>query len=213
MFVNRTHAGEMLATALQPYANADPIVLALPRGGVAVAEPIARVLGAPLDALIVRKLGAPVNPEFAFGAVGEGGAVVIDQQTVRDLHLDDVTRDRIISDALIEIQRRVDTYRGGRELPQLANRTVIIVDDGLATGSTAAAGIAVIRALGAARIVLAVPTGSPQAVIAMRARCDEVICLEEPDWFGSVGSQYEAFPQVSDDEVIAILDRNRHVHR
>lgn len=213
MFVDRTHAGEMLATALQPYAKADPVVLALPRGGVAVAEPIARVLGAPLDALIVRKLGAPMNPEFAFGAAGEGGAVVIDQQTVHDLHLDDATRDRIITDAQIEIERRIDTYRGGREMPALTNRTVIIVDDGLATGSTAAAGIAVVRALGAAQIVLAVPTGSHQAVTAMRARCDEVICLEEPDWFGSVGSQYQSFPQVSDDEVIAILDRNRHVHR
>ena len=213
MFVDRTHAGETLAEALQRQATGDPIVLALPRGGLPVAEPIARALGATLDVLIVRKLGAPTNPEFAFGAVGEGGAVVIDDQTVSDLHLDDATRDRIISDALIEIQRRVDSYRGGRELPILTGRTVIIVDDGLATGSTAAAGVAVVRAQGAEHIVLAVPTGSHQAVAAMRSRCDEVVCLEEPDWFGSVGSQYESFPQISDNEVIATLDRNRHVHR
>ena len=209
MFTDRRQAGRELARALHRFTERDPIVLALPRGGVPVGDEVARALGADFDVLIVRKLGAPSNPEFAFGAVGEGGTVVIDDVTVRDLHLDGATRDRIISAASSEIDRRVDAYRHGRELPSLDGRTVIIVDDGLATGSTAAAGIEVVRSLGAAHIILAVPTGSAQAVNALRQRCDELVCLEQPPWFGSVGAQYESFPQLSDADVTLALQASQ----
>jgi predicted phosphoribosyltransferase len=205
MFTDRRHAGRELARALHRFATSNPIILALPRGGVPIGEEVARALGADLDVLIVRKLGAPTNPEFAFGAVGEGRTVVIDDQIVRDLRIDDARRDRIITAATSEIERRVDVYRHGRELPSLQGRTVIIVDDGLATGSTAAAGIEVVRSLEAAHIVLAVPTGSSQAVNALRQRCEELVCLEEPPLFGSVGAQYESFPQLSDADVTLAL--------
>ena len=205
MFIDRRHAGQELGRALHRYSGTDPIVLALPRGGVPIGREVASALDAELDVLIVRKLGAPNNPEFAIGAVGEGGAVVLDEQTVVSMHMDDATLERIVTEARREIDRRVDAYRRGRSLPSLAGRTVIIVDDGLATGSSAAAAVEVIKSLGAEHIVLAVPTGSHQAVTLLRDRCDEVVCLEEPPWFGSVGAQYESFPQVSDAEVTALL--------
>jgi putative phosphoribosyl transferase len=205
MFIDRRHAGQELGRALHRYSGTDPIVLALPRGGVPIGREVASALDAELDVLIVRKLGAPNNPEFAIGAVGEGGAVVLDEQTVVSMHMDDATLERIVTEARREIDRRVDAYRRGRSLPSLAGRTVIIVDDGLATGSSAAAAVEVIKSLGAEHIVLAVPTGSHQAVTLLRDRCDEVVCLEEPPWFGSVGAQYESFPQVSDEEVLALL--------
>ena len=205
MFTDRRHAGQELGHALHRYAGTNPIVLALPRGGVPIGREIASALDAELDVLIIRKLGAPNNPEFAIGAVGEGGAVVLDEQTVVSMHMDDATLERIVTETRREIDRRVDAYRRGRSLPSLAGRTVIIVDDGLATASTAAAAVEVIKSLGAEHIVLAVPTGSHQAVTLLRDRCDEVVCLEEPPWFGSVGAQYESFPQVSDEEVLALL--------
>ena len=205
MFTDRRHAGQELARALHRYASTAPIVLALPRGGVPVGREVASALDADLDVLIVRKLGAPSNPEFAFGAMGEGGAVVLDEQTVASMHMDDATVQRIMKETRREIDRRVYAYRRGRTLPSLTGRTVIIVDDGLATGSTAAAAVEVVKSLGAEHIVLAVPTGSHQAVTLLRDRCDEVVCLEEPPWFGSVGAQYESFPQVSDAEVTALL--------
>lgn len=206
MFSDRHQAGVALARALSPFADDSPTVLALPRGGLPVAREVAHTLSAPLDVLIVRKLGAPHNPEFAFGAVGEGGVVVVDHGTIAGLDLGDVMRDRLITEATTEVARRVDSYRHGRALADVSDRTVIIVDDGLATGATAEVAARVVRALGARRIILAVPTGSSQAVKRLESVCDEVVCLEVPDWFGSVGSQYGSFPQVTDDEVTAILN-------
>lgn len=205
MFINRQQAGLELARALTRFAQPTTVVLALPRGGLPIGREVAAHLAAPLDVLIVRKLGAPQNPEFAFGAVGEGGVVVLDDASVAGLGLSAVIRDRVITEALNEVDRRVDAYRHGRALVNLRDKTVIIVDDGLATGATAEAAVRVVQALGADRVVLAVPTGSQQAVDRLARLCDEVVCLDIPDWFGSVGSQYESFPQVSDDEVMAIL--------
>lgn len=205
MFSTRQQAGVELARALVRFSDPPPVVLALPRGGVPIGREVARGLGAPLDVLIVRKLGAPHNPEFAIGAAGEGGVVVLDQASITNLGLSDVIVDRLISEARSEIARRVDTYRRGSELIDVNDRTVIIVDDGLATGSTAEAAVRVARRLGSGAVVLAVPTGAREAVDRLTAICDEVVCLEIPEWFGSVGSQYEIFPQVSDDEVVAIL--------
>lgn len=205
MFTDRRQAGQALARALHRYSGTDPIVLALPRGGVPIGREVASALDADFDVLIVRKLGAPNNPEYAIGAVGEGGTAVLDEQAVTSLHIDDATLQRIVKETRREIDRRVGAYRGGCALPSVEGRSVIIVDDGLATGSTAVAAVEVIKSLGAAHIVLAVPTGSHQAVTWLRSSCEEVVCLEEPSWFGSVGSQYESFPQVSDEEVIALL--------
>jgi putative phosphoribosyl transferase len=205
MFSTRQQAGADLARALTTFADPKPLVLALPRGGVPLGREVAKALDAPLDVLIVRKLGAPHNPEFAIGAVGEGGAVVLDHASINALGLSGVIVDRLISEARSEIDRRVNTYRHGNELIDVTGRVVIIVDDGLATGATAEAAVAVVHHLGAARVVLAVPTGSRQAVERLSAVCDKVICLEIPEWFGSVGSQYEVFPQVSDDEVTVLL--------
>lgn len=205
MFATRQEAGRQLAHALERFAEPTPVVLALPRGGLPIGRVVADELSAPLDVLIVRKLGAPQNPEFAFGAVGEGGIVVLDDRSIAGLGLSDVIRDRVITEALSEVDRRVDTYRRGRPLMDVKGTSVIIVDDGLATGATAEAAVRVVKALGAGHVVLAVPTGSPQAVDRLSSICDEVVCLEIPEWFGSVGSQYESFPQVSDDEVVAML--------
>ncbi len=205
MFVDRIHAGKCLGEELAHLVGKSPVVLALPRGGVPLGREVATALNAPLDVLIVRKLGAPYNPEFAIGAVGEGGSVVLDQASIEALGLSDVIVDQLISEARSEIDRRVDTYRHGNDVIDVTDRVVIVVDDGLATGATAEAAVAVVRHLGAAQVVLAIPTASRQAVDRLAAICDEVICLEMPQWFGSVGSQYEVFPQVSDDEVTALL--------
>lgn len=205
MFTDRRQAGQELAHALSSKADTTPVVLALPRGGLPIAREVALELAAPLDVLIVRKLGAPMNPEFAIGAVGEGNVAVLDQVSIAALGVSDVMRDRLITDAMSEIERRIALYRHGRALTDVAGRNVIIVDDGLATGATAEAAVRVVRALGADRVTLAVPTGSHQAVDRLTPLCDEVVCLEIPEYFASVGGQYESFPQVPDDEVAAML--------
>lgn len=210
MFVDRDHAGDELALALEDFTSDNPIVLALPRGGVPVAARIAQHLGAPLDVVNVRKLGAPSNPEFAFGAVGEGGVVVVDQPTIDALGISDQVRDRLITEAETDITQRIDAFRGGRDLAGVSGRMVIVVDDGLATGATASAAVAVLRHLGAERIVLAVPTASSQAYERLTAMCDAVVCLEIPECFGSVGAHYESFPQVTESQVLHLLRSAGH---
>jgi len=207
MFTDRTQAGRALARALTKYASSPNklIVLALPRGGIPVAVEVARALHAPLDVVNVRKLGTPTNPEFAFGAVGEGGSVVLDQATIDYLGVSQRVQDQLISEALSQIDARIQAFRGGRDITDVTGRTVIVVDDGLATGATAQAAVSVLRNLGAARIILAVPTGSQQAVNRLAQVCDEVVSVEIPGDFGSVGGQYEHFPQVSEQEVIDAL--------
>ncbi|MBI1351707.1 MAG: phosphoribosyltransferase [Actinomycetales bacterium] len=205
MFRDRSDAGRQLAARLATYDLPNPLVLGLPRGGVPVAAHVADALGAELDVLVVRKLGAPGNPEYAIGAVGEDGALVVDHSATRALRVTRDQLDRIAEAERREIARRVEAYRDGVHQLSLAGRNLIIVDDGLATGSTAAAGVRVARHLGAAHITVAVPVGSVQAVDWLRGMADTVVCLDTPEPFYAVGQHYTDFAQVSDAEVVRIL--------
>lgn len=206
MFQDRSDAGRQLAAALSGYPHSRPLVLGLPRGGLPVALEVAQAIGAELDVLVVRKVGAPGNPEYAIGAVGEDGVVVLDHAARRQLHLTSEYVDHLAALELKEVDRRVKAYRGGCLRLGIAGRNVIVVDDGLATGSTAAAAITVVRHFGAAHVTLAVPVGSREAVERLSAMADDVVCLETPEPFYAVGQHYAVFDQVSDDEVIAILE-------
>ncbi len=201
MFADRIQAGKQLAHALETKRILDPIVLALPRGGVPVAFEVARALHAPMDVLIVRKLASRHNPEFGFGAVGEFGVYVVDERTQSRLGIDDAELEHLITAQQAEVNRRIQAYRNARPMMDITNRNVIIVDDGLATGSTARAAALTARRLGPKSITLAVPTGSQPAVRDLTEYVDDVVCLESPTWFGAVGDQYEHFMQISDGEV------------
>lgn len=204
-FRDRTHAGRRLAGRLAHLAVDDPVVIALPRGGVPVAREVAESLGAPLDVLVVRKLGAPGQPELAVGAIAEGGAQVRDTDLIRRLGVLQREVDAVVDRERQELTRRIRRYRGGVEPIDVSGRTVVLVDDGLATGSTARAAVAVLRQRGAARIVVAVPVAPPSAVAAMLDLADVVVCVEVPARFRGVGEFYADFSQVTDAEVVSIL--------
>ncbi len=204
-FSDRTAAGRLLADEVARLAPAQPVVVGLPRGGVPVAAEVARVLGAPLDVIVVRKLGVPFQPEVAFGAVGEGGVRLIDQATVRAARLGDQDCARVEEAQRAELERRLARYRQGRQRASLAGRTAVIVDDGIATGSTASVACEVARRQGAARVLLAVPVAAPQALERLRHEADAVVCLSAPARFSAVGQWYEDFAQVGDEEVSALL--------
>jgi len=208
-FQDRHEAGHRLAQALETYRERRPLVLGLPRGGVPVAAEVATALGAPLDAVIVRKLGAPSNPELAFGAVAEGGVRIVNDDMCEALGISVPIRERIIDEQEQQVHSRVQLLRGGRPLMDLRGRVVIIVDDGLATGSTAMAAVSVVRTLGARSVIVAVPVGSPEAVQRLQRAADEVLCLEIPSDFQAVGEWYDDFTAVPDDTVRQILARAR----
>lgn len=207
MFKDRSDAGRQLAAQLTTYSRPQPLVLGLPRGGLPVALEVAQAMGAELDVLVVRKVASPDNPEYAIGAVGEDGVVVLDHAARRQLrrHLTSEYVDHLAALELTEVARRVQAYRGGSRRLGVAGRNIIVVDDGLATGSTAAAAITVVRHYGAVHVTLAVPVGAAEAVERLSAMADEVVCLQTPEPFAAVGRHYEHFEQVSDDEVVAIL--------
>ena len=210
VFRNREEAGQLLARALTDYAGRDDVVVfGLPRGGVQVRAEVARALGAPLDVLVVRKLGAPGQEELAIGAIGEGGVRVLNERLVRDLGLRREAIDRIAAREERELERRVAAYRGGHEALEVEGKTVIVVDDGVATGATMRAGLQTLRALGAARIIAAAPVGAADSVALLEDDADEVVVLETPAWFSAVGQWYEDFSQTSDEEVRDLLGRNR----
>jgi predicted phosphoribosyltransferase len=201
---DRAHAGDVLAEALSRYTGSpDVIVLGLVRGGVPVAARVAHALGVPLDVLVVRKLGVPWAPEVAFGALGSGGVKVLNPEVARRLPERDI--DAVIAAESAELDRRERIYRTGRLPLTLGGRTAILVDDGLATGATAAAAVAVARTLGAARVVMAVPVGAPEAVDRLARVADEVWCPLAPSRFGAVSRFYRHFTQVSTAEVVALL--------
>jgi predicted phosphoribosyltransferase len=203
-YADRAEAGDRLAAELRGYANRDDVVvLGLVRGGVPVAARVAAALQAPLDVMVVRKLGVPWSPEVAFGAVGPGGVAVHNPEVERYLSTADV--ESVTRTESEELVRREERYRGDRPPLSLDGKVAIIVDDGLATGATARAAVAVARRLGAARVVVAVPVGAPDAVATLRNEADEVVCPLTPAGFGAVSRFYEQFPQTTDEEVIALL--------
>jgi putative phosphoribosyl transferase len=204
VYRDRTEAGETLADRLTSLASQpDVIVLGLVRGGVPVAEVVARRLGAPLDVLVVRKLGVPLAPELAFGALGPGGVKVLNEPVADRLDEGDIAE--VVQRETAELERRESRYRAGRPPLDLTGRTAVIIDDGLATGATARAAVAVARKMGARRVVVAVPVCAPDSYEALTREADEVICPDRPADFGAVGQYYEDFHEVSDDQVTAAL--------
>lgn len=208
-FRNRRDAGRVLATELshdRSLAGADVVVLGLPRGGVPVAAEVARVLDAPLDAFPVRKLGVPGHEELAFGAVALGGTRVLNDDVVRMAHVDAGVIDAATQAELAELERRAVAYRGDRPPPDVADKTVVLVDDGLATGATMRAAVAAVQGAGARRVVVAVPVGAPESVERLEALADDVVCLQQPPGFTAVGIWYDDFTPTTDDEVRTALE-------
>jgi predicted phosphoribosyltransferase/predicted alpha/beta-hydrolase family hydrolase len=204
-FLDRRDAGRLLAAQLQPLRSERPIVLALPRGGVPVALEVARVLGAPLEILAVRKLGAPGNPEFGIGAIAEDGTVVLDRTVARRVGMTRRLLEATMDTEVQELRRRVLAYRDGRPRLPVRGRTVIVVDDGLATGLTVLAAVRALRNQGAGRIVVAVPVGARESVARVGEEADEVVCLTIPNDLFGVGHWYRDFAPVSDAEVLEHL--------
>jgi putative phosphoribosyl transferase len=206
-FTDRAGAGRLLAARLEHLRDEEPVVLGLPRGGVPVARPVAAALGAPLDVVLVRKLGVPRRPEVAYGAVGEGGVRVVRDEVVRAVRATAGECARIEEEAGRELRRQAERFRAGRPRVSLAGRTAVLVDDGIATGSTASAACRVVAAEGAARVVLAVPVAPADTVEVLGADADALVCPATPAAFTSVGEWYDDFAPVSDEEVVALLAR------
>jgi putative phosphoribosyl transferase len=209
-FADRQDAGKRLAEALAGYRGDKPVLLALPRGGVPVAAEIAAALGAPIDLVLVRKIGVPVQPELAMGAVVDGPEpLVVRNEDVIRLTGATTKEFNAVRDAeLAEIRRRRTRYVGDRPHPDLTGRTAIVVDDGVATGATTRAALRSVRALGPAKLVLAVPVAPSDTLVALADEADDIVCLEEHEPFGAIGAYYDDFAQVSDEEVKAILARH-----
>lgn len=206
---DRIEAGRHLAELLRDYAGRDDVVvLGLPRGGVPVASEVARALGVPLDVFMVRKLGVPGHEELAMGAIASGGVRVLNPTVVRALRIPDAIIDHAVEREQRELARRERAFRGDRPLPGLRGKTVILVDDGLATGATMRAALSALRSLGPERIVVAVPVGAPETCEEFRTEADEVVCALTPSPFEAVGLWYENFGQTSDAEVQAALQRD-----
>ena len=205
LFRDRTDAGVRLGAALGGVVAGPVVVVGLPRGGVPVAAEVAAALGAPLDVIIVRKLGAPFQPELAMGAIGEDGITVVNPRVVESAGISEEELAHAVSEQRAEVTRRARLYRGGRERVPLLGRTVVVVDDGMATGATARAACAIARAHGAARVVLAVPVAPPRSLEELDDAADEVVCLETPERFLAVGQHYGAFDQTADETVVALL--------
>jgi putative phosphoribosyl transferase len=206
-FANREEAGAALAAVLVGRSDPDPVVVALPRGGVPVGSVVADALAAPLDVIVVRKLGVPSQPELAMGAIGEGGTRVLNHEVVHTLRIPDSDLDAVEHRERLELERRSRRLRAGRAPLPLHDRNVILVDDGLATGSTARAALLVARAQGARRVVLAVPVAPAATVYELARVADDVVCVATPEPFRAIGQWYRDFRPTSDDEVVELLNR------
>lgn len=207
MFKDRRDAGRQLGRRLGGYATLRPVVVALPRGGAIVAAEIADRLGAPLDIVVVRKIGLPWQPELAIGALAEGDVCVLNDALIDEAGVSGDELAPVIGRERVELERRVRAYRGERPPLRLDGRVVILVDDGLATGYTARAAIEAIRRRGARRVIVAVPVAPADIVATLGRVVDEVVVLQTPPWLLSIGEHYEDFTQTSDDEVMACLRR------
>ncbi len=204
-FIDRRDAGRRMAAVLDRFRDDDPVVVGIPRGGVPVAAEVARALGAPLDVVLVRKIGAPHNPEFAIGAVGEDDVILIDPDVVRALGIAQPQLQALVSRGRAEVDERAGRFRPERAAVPVVDRTVLLVDDGLATGSTAQAAARVLRHRGASHVVLAVPVGAAQALERLRDDFDDVVCVEAPSDLVAVGLWYADFTPTTDDEVVRLL--------
>lgn len=208
MFDNRRHAGEALAKVLQHYADQSPVIYALPRGGLPVAAEVARQLNAPLDLILVRKLGAPRQPELAIGAIVDGAAptLILHHDIMRQLNVSEDYIEAVKQKALAEIERRRIFYLKDRPPISPKGKTAIIVDDGLATGATMEAAVKAARQKGPRRLIIAAPVAPADTIDHLRTLADEVICLKTPTPFWSVGGHYRNFPQLTDDDVVQCLN-------
>lgn len=204
-FLDRRDAGDKLAPLLERFRSERPVVVGIPRGGVPVAAEVARVLAAPLDVVVVRKIGAPQNPEFAVGALAQGGVRMLNERAIRMLGLSEGDLRAVVIRARRELDERLERYRREREPIDLKGRTAILVDDGLATGSSASAAVESLRKQGANRVILAVPVAAPESAEALRRRADEVVCVETPADLWAVGMWYEDFRPTTDEEVATLL--------
>lgn len=208
-FRNRVDAGRALAAELESYLADHPVVLALPRGGVPVGYEVARALHAPLDVWVVRKVGVPWHLELGVGAVAEGGYVYLNQTILDHVGLSRADVADVVRAKQREVEERVRMFRGGRSAPMLRDRTVIVVDDGIATGGTVRVAIRAIRAQNPKSIVLAVPVASPDVIKTLEPEVERIVCLRAPSDLYAVGAWYWDFPQVADDEVVRLLERSR----
>lgn len=208
-FHDRSQAGQLLAEKLRAYQHSDGIVLGLPRGGVPVAYEVARALGLPLDVLVVRKLGTPGHEELAMGAIAWGGGRVLNWEVIESLQISPADLEAVEARERLELERRQQAYRGNRPPLALEGKTVILVDDGLATGATMRAAVAAVRGQAPGQIVVAVPVASPDTCQLLAQEADAVIALQQPVPFYAVGQWYERFPQTSDQEVKELL-QNSH---
>lgn len=208
-FYDRNDAGQRLAAELTKYKGEDVVVFALPRGGAPVAAPVAASLNAPLDLVLVRKIGVPFQPELAMGAVADGGSPVIvrNDDVIAMTDVSEVEFEDVCARELDEIERRRHLYLGGRRRPEARGRIAIVVDDGVATGATTRAALRAVRAREPKKLVLAVPVAPPDTLDSLRPEVDEIVCLEAHRDFGAIGFFYRDFRQISDDEVIEILNK------
>jgi predicted phosphoribosyltransferase len=206
-FKDRSDAGRKLAAALVKYKDQQCVVLALPRGGVPVAAEVAAVLKAPLDLILVRKIGVPFQPELAMGAVVDGGSrlVVRNEDVIRLAGIDEADFKAVCDSEIAEIERRRQKYLGGREPVDVGGRSAIVIDDGIATGATTRAALRATRMRHPTKLILAVPVAPTETLAAMREEADEVVCLEDHEFFGAIGLYYSDFRQVSDEEVASAL--------
>ncbi|HUW24873.1 MAG TPA: phosphoribosyltransferase family protein [Patescibacteria group bacterium] len=208
MFVDRVGAGVKLAEKLKEdwSASTQALVLAIPRGGVPIGKEISRALGLPLDCLVIKKIPAPQKEELAIGAVGEGGVVVWEEELLRRLRVPVQYRQEIVKQKLTEFEKKENDFRAGRAIPKIQGKTIIITDDGIATGATIKAAIATVRNFQPKEIVVAVPVIAQEALMEIKQKADQVFYLESPEMFFSVDQFYEDFRQYTDEEIIAILE-------